>query len=103
THYLLPHPNLPVLGPNVKFFVAHHVKGLFEQGAYQTWGAEMMELRAWVLAKMLWDPTLDADKLMDEFLDGYYGPAAGGMRYYLDTLHAAATDAGQPLGCFYGG
>ncbi|MFW9997928.1 MAG: DUF4838 domain-containing protein, partial [Candidatus Odinarchaeota archaeon] len=33
-HYILPHPNLRVLGPNVKFFVDHNVKGIFEQGAY---------------------------------------------------------------------
>lgn len=103
THYILPHPNLHVLGPNVKFFVEHNVKGLFEQGAYHTWGAEMMELRAWVLAKLLWNPKLDGEKLINEFIDGYYGPAGRHVRAYIDVIHAAAQAAGQPLGCFYGG
>jgi len=33
-HYVMPHPNLRVLAPNIRFLVAHGVKGLFEQGAY---------------------------------------------------------------------
>ncbi|MHC4727313.1 MAG: DUF4838 domain-containing protein [Planctomycetota bacterium] len=48
-HHIMPHPNLRVLGPNVKFFAEHNVKGIFEQGAYTTNGAEMAELRAWLL------------------------------------------------------
>jgi len=101
-HYVMPHPNLNVLGPNVKFFADHGVVGLFEQGAYHTWGAEMMELRAWVLAKLLWDPSLDADKLIAEFIDGYYGPAAPHIRAYLKVTHDAVQATGDPLGCFSG-
>ncbi|NLE59225.1 MAG: DUF4838 domain-containing protein [Planctomycetes bacterium] len=99
-HYVMPHPNLNVLGPNVKFFANHNVVGLFEQGAYHTNGAEMMELRTWVLAKMLWNPSLNADELIDEFLNGYYGPAAPHVRAYLDTIHQAVAAGGDHLGCF---
>lgn len=99
-HYILPHPNLRVLGPNVRFFVEHGVRGVFEQGAYQSYGSEMAELRGWVLAKLLWDPTRDAQKLIDEFLDGYYGPAADPIRAYLKLTHDAAEASGDPLGCF---
>ncbi|MCU0916001.1 MAG: DUF4838 domain-containing protein [Planctomycetes bacterium] len=99
-HYIMPHPNLRVLGPNVRFFVDHHVKGIFEQGAYQSYGAEMAELRAWVLAKLLWDPTRDGQKLIDEFIDGYYGPAAPGIRAYLQVTHDTVEQTGDWLGCF---
>ncbi len=99
-HYVMPHPNLNVLGPNVKFFADHNVKGLFEQGAYHTNGAEMMELRAWVLAKLLWNPSLDANKLTAEFLAGYYGPASPHIRAYLDVTHQAVAASGDYLGCF---
>jgi len=99
-NYIQPHPNLRVLGPNVKFFVANNVRGLFEQGAYNTIGAEMAELRAWVLAKLLWNPKLDADKLIDEFLAGYYGPAAEHIAAYLKVTHDAVEAAGDHLGCF---
>jgi hypothetical protein len=96
----MPHPNLRVLGPNVKFFVDHNVKGIFEQGAYQSYGAEMAELRAWVLAKLLWDPMRDGQQLMDEFIAGYYGPAAPRIRDYLQTTHDAVEAGGDWLGCF---
>ena len=99
-HHVLPHPNLRVLGPNVKFFVAHNVKGVFEQGAYGTGGAEMAELRAWVLAKLLWKPDLNAQRLIDEFLAGYYGPAGAHVAAYLKVIHDAVEASRDPLGCF---
>ena len=101
-HYLAPHPNLRVLGPNVKFFADHNVKGIFEQGAYTTNGAEMAELRAWVLAKLLWNPSLDGEKLIDEFVNGYYGPAAPRLRAYINLIHDAVDQTGDFLGCFAG-
>jgi len=99
-HHIMPHPNLRVLGPNVRFFVDHSVKGLFEQGAYTTNGAEMAELRAWVLAKLLWDPTRDEQELVDEFIAGYYGPAGPHIHEYLKITHDAVEASGDKLGCF---
>jgi len=99
-HYVMPHPNLLVLGPNVKFFVDHNVKGIFEQGSYNTYGAEMAELRAWVLAKLLWDPTRDGKALIKEFIEGYYGPAAPHIEEYLKVTHRAVEESGDWLGCF---
>ena len=99
-HHIMPHPNLRVLGPNVRFFVDHSVKGLFEQGAYTTNGAEMAELRAWVLAKLLWDPTRDEQELVDEFIAGYYGPTGPHIHEYLKITHDAVEASGDKLGCF---
>jgi uncharacterized protein DUF4838 len=86
-HYIQPHPNLRVLGPNVRFFAANNVKGLFEQGAYQSPCGEMAELRAWVLAKLLWNPKLDDRKLIAEFVEGYYGDAAPHIAAYIKLIH----------------
>ncbi|MEK7996557.1 MAG: DUF4838 domain-containing protein, partial [Planctomycetota bacterium] len=99
-HHIMPHPNLRVLGPNVKFFVEHNVKGIFEQGAYTTNGAEMAELRAWVLAKLLWDPMRDSQALIDEFIAGYYGAAGASIKHYLNITHDAVEASGDWLGCF---
>ena len=63
SNYIQPHPNYRVLGPNILLFIKNNVRGVFEQGAYQSWGSEMAELRAWMLAKLLWNPNLDADRL----------------------------------------
>jgi hypothetical protein len=89
--YVQPFPNWFVLGPNLRFFQAHHVRGVFEEGAYQSNGSEMAEMRAWVLAQLLWNPHQDDSALINEFLTGYYGaPSAHFIRRYLDLMHQAA-------------
>lgn len=98
-HYLLPWPNLRVLGPNVRFFAKHGVKGVFEQGASSSPGAEFAELRAWVLAKLLWNPALDDRALIQQFVDGYYGAAAPGIVEYIRLLHDTAEKTGCSLNC----
>lgn len=100
SNYIQPHPNYGVLGPNIRLFVKNNVRGVFEQGAYQSWGSEMAELRAWMLAKLLWNPALDPDRLREDFLKGYYGPAAGPISAYLSLLERAVGASGDHLGCF---
>ncbi|CUU37582.1 MAG: DUF4838 domain-containing protein [Armatimonadetes bacterium] len=97
-HYILPHPNYFVLGANVRFFHRHGVRGLFEQGAYQSHGAEMAELRAWVLAQLMWNPYQDDGKLIDEFLKGYYGAAAPYIKQAMGRFAERAKDS--RMGCF---
>jgi len=99
-HYIQPHPNLRVLAPNVRFFVAHGVKGIFEQGAYTSLGAEFAELKAWVLAKVLWNPQLDGDALVSEFVQGYYGAAAPFISQYIALIHDEAQARKTYLTCF---
>jgi len=99
-HYVQPHPNYSVLGPNIRLFVENNVRGIFEQGAYQSTGSEMAEFRAWLLAKLLWNPELDPQKLRQEFLEGYYGPAAKFVAEYLDSIERAVQRTGDALGCY---
>ena len=93
SHYLLPFPNYYVLGPNVRFFHRNGVVGLFEQGAYQSSSGEMSELRAWVLAQLLWNPDQDDRKLIREFVEAYYGKPSA--RFVLDYLKLIS-NAAQP-------
>ncbi|MFA0776398.1 MAG: hypothetical protein PVTTEEND_000112 [Candidatus Fervidibacter sp.] len=95
-HYLQPFPNFEVLQANVRFFVRHGVKGLFEQGNYSPGGnGEMAPLRAYVLAKLLWNPDTDVRRHIDEFLHGYYGKAAGAIRTYMELLHRQVREKGS--------
>jgi hypothetical protein len=75
-NYIHPHPNWFTLGPDVRIFQNLGVKGLFSEGAYAGHGSEMAELRAWVLARLMWNPRQDDRALIKEFLEGYYGKAA---------------------------
>jgi hypothetical protein len=73
--------------PNIRFFIANHVKGIFEQDTYDTPHSELAELGGYLTAKFLWDPDYDQERAMQEFLDGYYGKAASPIRLYIDLLH----------------
>lgn len=88
SHYLLPFPDFDELAADVPVYKKHGVVGLFMQGAYAPGGGgEQSELRAYVLARQLWDPAVNVDQTVNEFLDGVYGAAAKPMREYFDLLH----------------
>jgi Domain of unknown function (DUF4838)/Glycosyl hydrolase family 67 N-terminus len=94
-----PFPNLHVLQPNIQFFAEHGVTAMFEQGNREV-GGEFAELRAYMISKLLWNPYENADTLMNDFLRGYYGPAAKPIRQYIDEMREALLKSGKPLRIF---
>ena len=98
--YLGPFPNVLALQGNVKFFRDHHVVGVFEEGAYQGRHADFAELKAWLLAKWLWNPDLPAEPLLNDFFTGYYGAAAPQVRRYFDEVHAFYQKPGATLSIY---
>ncbi|NWG75716.1 MAG: DUF4838 domain-containing protein, partial [Rubrivivax sp.] len=97
---MFPHPNLHVLADNVRTFVRHHTIGLFEQGDAYCSAGDFVRLRAWLLAHLMWDPSRDDAALIDEYLRGYYGPAAAPLAEYLSLRTEAVVRAGTYLRCF---
>ena len=51
--YHLPNPNLRVIGPNLRFFVANNVRGVYMQAAYTSLGTEFSDLRNYVTNRLL--------------------------------------------------
>jgi hypothetical protein len=100
SNYILPHPNMRVLAPNIRFFVDNHVIGLFEQGDAGCSVGDFVRLRAWLLAHLMWDPQRKPQSLIREFAEGYYGPAAPHLVAYLKHLHDAAERSGIYLKCY---
>ena len=69
-----PFPNLRVLGPNIRFFTENNVRSLFSQCNREI-GGEFHELRGYLLAKLMWDPSVDEREVLTDFLNGYYKQA----------------------------
>ena len=86
--YIQPMPDEAVLGPNLKFLYDHGVRGVFEEGSTAN-GAAGEEFKAWVLAKLLWNPRADDKALIAEFLNGYYGAAGPLVGDYLALMEEA--------------
>jgi hypothetical protein len=87
----MPFPNFRVLQPNIKTLRANKAIGIMEQAAYQSRGGEFAELRAYVLAKLLWNPDGDTEEFINDFLSGYYGRSGQHIRRYFDLLHNRIT------------
>ncbi|MBI4890565.1 MAG: DUF4838 domain-containing protein [Acidobacteria bacterium] len=58
----------------------------------------MAGLRSYVLARMLWNPKVDANAMIDEYLLGVYGKAAPQMKAYLELLHREVRPGPYGLG-----
>ena len=82
-----PLPNFREFPVSLREYKKHRVKGIFYQGMSDYPGSSDAELRSWVLARLLWNPDLDADALVDEWLHGVYGAAYKPMRAYFDLIH----------------
>ena len=91
-HYLAPNQNLEGLAKDIKHYAAHGVNGLMVQGDYQSPCGELAELRQYLAAQLMWDPSRDPGMIRLEFCKGYYGSAADDVLDYLRLVDAAAKD-----------
>ena len=91
-NYPTPHPNVYALQGNVRFMRDHKVMAYFTQGDRQGSHAGFADLKAWLLAKWMWNPELPMKDLLDDFFAGYYGPAAPAVRAYFEKLHRLELD-----------
>lgn len=83
-HYVMPYPNFAVLQPNIKTFRDNKSIGIMEQAAYQSRGGEFSELKAYLIAKLLWNPEANTNEVIDDFIHGYYGRSGSYIREYFD-------------------
>jgi hypothetical protein len=99
--YMLPHPNIHTLAPDIRFFIKNNTIGLFEQGDRSCDAGDFVRMRNWVISRLMWNPDLDENQLIDEFFTGYYGKkAAPYLRKYWDLLTNSAKESGVYLRCY---
>ncbi len=85
SHHTTPFPNIHVLQPNIQMFVKNNVFSHFQQSNTDV-GHEFSEMKSYLLARLLWNPDINTDSVITDFMQGYFGAAAPFIRTYLDTL-----------------
>lgn len=85
SNYLLPFPNFSVLASNLRTFRDNRCIGVMEEGQYQSGESEFSELRAWLLAQLMWNPEQNTDRLVRRFITHYYGAAAPYIQRYFSA------------------
>jgi hypothetical protein len=100
TAYDLPFPNLRSIGPNVRYFLINKGKGVFMQANGNGTSGELSDLRNYVISQLLWNPCLDDQKLIEEFVQLHYKSAAQPILDYIEMLHDNAEESGVHPNCF---
>ena len=78
-------PNYEEMRNNIRFFAMAGVKGIYAEG-YPKENPEFGELKAYLMAKLLQNPTMSKAEYeyhLNDFLQGYYGEAAEYIAEYI--------------------
>ena len=107
-NFVMPHPIWLNLGPNTQFYHGLGVRGIFEESVYSIQtdikqkaavGPSTDILNTYLMARTMWDITLDPKDLTDEWLLGYHGPVGGPVVRQFMALIAGNVAPGWD-GCF---
>ena len=100
--YIAPLPYFRPLQNRLQRFRQEGVKGVLELGAYDTPWSDFSELKNWVMAKLLWNPSADVDSLAQIFIEKYYGKAAKPVqKFYLLTQQLPQPETHFTIYCDY--
>ncbi|MBE6699931.1 MAG: DUF4838 domain-containing protein [Ruminococcaceae bacterium] len=102
-YYIAPFSNFGAIRENMLFYYENGVRGMFEQGNSQSPSGEFGELRAYLLAKLMWNPYMSEEEYyqhMDEFLEAYYGEGWEGIRAFIDLTIELAGNEGSCINIY---
>jgi len=86
TNYSMPCPNIANIDDNIRLMAANNITGYFMQGNAYGNSGEFGELRSYLTAKLLWDPSCDIEAIKTEFLRAYYGAGYRNIQAYIDFI-----------------
>jgi hypothetical protein len=98
--YDLPFPNLRSIARNVRYFLRNNAKGVFMQANGNGLTGEFSDLRNYLLSQLIWNPHLDADAHLNEFVNLHYEAAAPPILEYINFLHDNVEARGLHPRCF---
>lgn len=84
--FFIPRIYLHYLAEGLRFAARCGADGFYAE-AYPNWGLDGPKL--YILEKLLWNPELDVDKLLQQWCQGLFGEAGPLMKEYFDFLEKA--------------
>jgi len=92
-HYYNPFPNFHAMAEDMRFYKDIGVEGIYLQAMGSGGGGgEFSLLRPYYGMKLLWNPYQDADAIMRDFLQTYYGAASAPIYQHIKLLQAKVDD-----------
>lgn len=87
TEYMDTFHNWHSVADNIRLLASHGVDYIVEQAAYNTCTSNFSELRMYVWSKLMWNPNLNVQDLIDEFMVYYYRDAADEMQNLFNSVY----------------
>lgn len=97
--FQLPHPILPVFGPNMAFYADQKAMGVFQLSMNPD-NNSLGYLTLYMLGKLLWNPHADAEAVKNEFIELYYGPAAPQIKEFIALSERTLKESGIELSLY---
>lgn len=102
-NHLAPMPSIRAVADNLRYFAERNAESVYvQQSIGVDQGREIM--RYWLFAKLMWNPALDIEDLIRDFVWGYYGEAAPAVFAYEQFLldhHLRHTDFARKRNWIY--
>lgn len=93
---MLPYPSFGRLGDDLALMKENKFTGIFIQDNLNPYGY-FQDMKTWVLAKLLWNPSLDQEKLIKEFFDGYYRESSDPLYQYYKLVEKTFVSSSRVL------
>jgi hypothetical protein len=96
-NYISPFPNFHILQPNMELFHKNGATMHFSQ-INSVKGGDFADLRAYLVAKLMWNTSINTDSIIKTFLNEYYGtPAAPYLYQYIKLREGALMGSNRSL------
>jgi len=94
-----PYTNVSAIPANLQKYEALGIRNYFVESEISLYTMpNFIDLRHYLGAKLLVDPSLNEREIIDDFMKYFYGPAAKPMTAYLDYLERRMKEEDRPLG-----
>ena len=85
-HFFVNMNNFGAFQETYQYFADNGVTYMLDQCAGTSGTPAFEELRIYLQSKLLWNTDRDMELLIDDFMHGYYGAGASGVRKYYDAI-----------------
>ena len=85
--YLFFYDSFRNIAKDVRGFKDYGITYLCVQGSHDSTHIWQNKIRAYAYRKLMWDSKLDDNRLIDEFIDLYYGEGANAVRTIVSLFH----------------
>ena len=86
-NYLGYYDSFAHIKENVEGFIDYGIDYLCINAAYDTEYCWQNNMRGYAYHRLMWNPSLDAQELLEDYIDNYYGVAANSVREMMRLFH----------------